>query len=49
MPELHAEPYLQLAATSFVETCNYCWVTGLAPDTVYRYDVIVKDEHWHAR
>ena len=37
-----------LAATSFVETCNYCWVTGLAPDTVYRYDVIVKDEHWGA-
>ena len=37
-----------LAATSFVETCNYCWATGLTPDTVYRYDVIVKDEHWGA-
>jgi predicted phosphodiesterase len=37
-----------LAATSFVETCNYCWVAGLAPDTVYRYEVIVKDEHWAA-
>jgi hypothetical protein len=37
-----------LAATSFVETCNYCWITGLAPDTVYHYDVIIKDEHWGA-
>jgi hypothetical protein len=33
-------------STSFIETCNYCWVTGLAPDTRYRYEVIVKDEAW---
>ena len=33
-------------SSTFVETCNYCWVTGLAPDTRYRYEVIVKDEHW---
>jgi tartrate-resistant acid phosphatase type 5 len=38
----------QLAATSFVETCNWCWVTGLKPDTRYRYEVIVKDEMWAA-
>jgi tartrate-resistant acid phosphatase type 5 len=37
-----------LVATSFVETCNYCWVAGLAPDTRYRYEVIVKDEVWGA-
>jgi hypothetical protein len=35
-----------LVTTSFIETCNYCWVAGLAPDTRYRYEVIVKDEHW---
>jgi tartrate-resistant acid phosphatase type 5 len=35
-----------LVSTSFIETCNYCWVTGLSPDTRYRYEVIVKDEHW---
>ena len=35
-----------LVATTFVETCNYGWITGLAPDTRYRYEVIVKDEVW---
>ena len=35
-----------LAATSFTETTNFCWVTGLAPDTPYRYEVIVKDRLW---
>jgi tartrate-resistant acid phosphatase type 5 len=35
-----------LAATSFTETTNFCWVAGLAPDTRYRYEVIVKDEAW---
>jgi tartrate-resistant acid phosphatase type 5 len=35
-----------LVSTTFVETCNYCWVTGLSPDTRYRYEVIVKDETW---
>jgi tartrate-resistant acid phosphatase type 5 len=35
-----------LVSTTFVETCNYCWVTGLAPDTRYRYEVLVKDETW---
>jgi tartrate-resistant acid phosphatase type 5 len=35
-----------LVSTSFVETCNSCWVTGLTPDTRYRYEVIVKDELW---
>jgi tartrate-resistant acid phosphatase type 5 len=33
-------------STTFVETCNYCWVSGLTPDTRYRYEVIVKDEAW---
>ena len=35
-----------LAATGFTETTNSCWVTGLAPDTPYRYEVLVKDESW---
>jgi tartrate-resistant acid phosphatase type 5 len=35
-----------LVSTTFVETCNYCWVAGLTPDTRYRYEVIVKDETW---
>ena len=36
----------ELAATGFTETTNFCWVSGLAPDTRYRYEVIVKDETW---
>ena len=35
-----------LAATSATETTNFCWVTGLASDTRYRYEVIVKGEVW---
>jgi tartrate-resistant acid phosphatase type 5 len=35
-----------LVSTTFVETCNYCWVSALAPDTWYRYEVIVKDDVW---
>ena len=35
-----------LAATSFTETTNFCWVTGLTPNTQYRYEVVVKDECW---
>lgn len=35
-----------LAATSFTETTNFCWLAGLVPDTRYRYEVIVKDEMW---
>ena len=35
-----------LAATAFTETTNFCWVTGLAPDTPYRYEVLVKQETW---
>ena len=34
------------AATSFTEATNFCWLAGLAPDTRYRYEVIVKDEIW---
>ena len=37
-----------LVATSFTETTNFCWVTGLSPNTEYRYEVIVKDEPWGA-
>jgi tartrate-resistant acid phosphatase type 5 len=37
-----------LAATSVTETSNFCWVTGLEPDTAYRYEVLVKDEVWGA-
>ena len=35
-----------LAAAGFASTTNFCWVTGLEPDTRYRYDVIVNDEPW---
>jgi tartrate-resistant acid phosphatase type 5 len=35
-----------LVATSFTETTNFCWVTGLAPDTRYRYEVLVKNQLW---
>ena len=27
-------------------TTNHAWVTGLRPDTQYRYDVVVKGEPW---
>ena len=35
-----------LVATSFTETTNNCWITGLTPDTEYRYEVVVKNEPW---
>jgi tartrate-resistant acid phosphatase type 5 len=35
-----------LAATCATETTNFCWVTGLASDTRYRYEVLVKGEVW---
>ena len=35
-----------LVATAFTETTNFCWVTGLTPDTAYRYEVLVKGEVW---
>jgi hypothetical protein len=35
-----------LVSSSFTETTNFCWVTGLAPNTEYRYEVIVKGEPW---
>ena len=35
-----------LVSTNLTETNNYCWVTGLAADTRYRYEVLVKDERW---
>ncbi|HVG72875.1 MAG TPA: hypothetical protein VM819_18310, partial [Vicinamibacterales bacterium] len=31
-----------IAATASTETTNFCWITGLQPDTRYRYEVIVK-------
>jgi len=31
---------------SFTETTNFCWIAGLASDTRYRYEVIVKDDTW---
>jgi hypothetical protein len=37
-----------LVSTTFTETTNYCWVTGLSPNTEYRYEVLVKDEPWGA-
>jgi tartrate-resistant acid phosphatase type 5 len=35
-----------LAATAFTETTNFCWITGLTPDTRYRYEVTVNGEMW---
>jgi tartrate-resistant acid phosphatase type 5 len=35
-----------LAATAATDATNFCWISGLAPDTQYRYEVIVKDEVW---
>jgi predicted phosphodiesterase len=35
-----------LVATGVTETTNFCWVTGLQPDTAYRYEVVVKGEFW---
>jgi hypothetical protein len=35
-----------IAATAGSDTTNFCWVTGLAPDTTYRYEVLVKGETW---
>jgi hypothetical protein len=35
-----------LVSSSFTETTNFCWVTGLVPNTEYRYEVIVKGEPW---
>jgi tartrate-resistant acid phosphatase type 5 len=36
----------QLVASVQTETTNWCHVTGLHPDTVYTYEVIVNDEVW---
>ena len=33
-------------STSFTETANHAWVSGLQPDTEYTYRVIVNDEEW---
>ena len=35
-----------VVTTITTETTNWCRVTGLQPDTVYRYEVIVNDEVW---
>ncbi len=35
-----------VVASAATNTCNHCWVAGLLPDTVYHYDVFVKDEQW---
>jgi len=32
-----------LAATAFTETTNFCWVSGLTPNTEYRDEVIVDE------
>jgi len=35
-----------LAGTAATDTTNFCWITGLSPDTRYRYEVTVKGEAW---
>jgi tartrate-resistant acid phosphatase type 5 len=37
-----------LAATVMTDRKNFAWVTGLEPDTQYRYVVTVKGEEWAA-
>ena len=37
-----------LVATAKTDATNHCWVSGLQPDTEYRYRVIVKDAEWAA-
>jgi hypothetical protein len=38
----------ELAATAVTETTNSCWISGLQPDTRYRYEVIVNGDAWAA-
>ena len=35
-----------LAATSFTETTNFCWIAGPRQNCRCRYEVIVKDDTW---
>ncbi len=35
-----------LAGQSSTLATNWCWVTGLRPDTLYRYEVTIKGEAW---
>jgi tartrate-resistant acid phosphatase type 5 len=35
-----------LAATGATDATNFCWITGLQPDTRYHYEIIVKGERW---
>jgi hypothetical protein len=35
-----------LVATAVTETANFSWVSGLQPDTPYRYEVLVNGESW---
>ena len=35
-----------IVATSFTETVNHCWVTGLEPDTGLRDSITVKGDEW---
>jgi tartrate-resistant acid phosphatase type 5 len=36
----------RLVASATTHTTNYCWVTGLEPDTEYKYRVTVNGEEW---
>jgi tartrate-resistant acid phosphatase type 5 len=40
------DPAGTLVGTAFTETTNFCWITGLTPDTRYRYEVLVNGEAW---
>jgi tartrate-resistant acid phosphatase type 5 len=35
-----------LVATARTETTNWCHITGLQPDSIYSYEVVVNDEIW---
>jgi tartrate-resistant acid phosphatase type 5 len=37
-----------VVASAATTTTNHCWVTGLEPDTEYKYRVIVNGEEWAA-
>jgi hypothetical protein len=36
----------RLASQASTLATNWCWITGLEPDTTYRYEVTVKGEPW---
>ena len=40
------DPSGTLVSVANTEVSNHCWVSGLNPDTEYRYKVFVKEQEW---